>query len=237
MRGEVGTTRRVAGFAVHVFTASGSVCALLAVLAILEGRFELAFGWLLLALFIDAIDGTLARAVSIEASLPRFSGERLDLIVDYVTYVFVPVLAMLRGGFLPGTWGLVTAAAILLSSLYHFSDNHSKADDYCFVGFPAVWNLVAFCIFAWGCPAPVAMVLCLGLAALTFVPMHWIHPMRVGRLFAMNVAVAGAGLIAGGWILATGFPGGALPGAVLALTTGYFVAMAVAWRVVGQGQA
>lgn len=235
MRGGTGMGRRLAGYGVHVFTASGAVCGLLATLALLEGRFEVCFAWLLLALFIDAVDGTVARAVSVESVLPRFSGERLDLIVDYVTYVFVPVLALLRGGFLVGAIGLITAGLVILSSLYHFADNDSKADDHCFVGFPAVWNLVAFCMFAWGLSATAATAICLVLVALTFVPMHWIHPMRVGRCFALNVAAAGAGVIAGGWILVTGFPGGWLSGGVLALASAYFVTMALAWRLVGRG--
>ncbi|MGD9804759.1 MAG: phosphatidylcholine/phosphatidylserine synthase [Hyphomicrobiaceae bacterium] len=234
MHGGASAARRMAGYAVHVFTASGSVCALLATLAILDGQFEAGFAWLLLALFIDAVDGTFARAASVEVTVPRFSGERLDLIVDYVTYVFVPVLALLRGGFLDGAAGVVTAALLLLSSLYHFADKESKADDHCFVGFPAVWNLVAFCFFAWGVPDWVAMSLCLTLAALTFVPMHWIHPMRVGRCFALNVTVAAAGLGAGFWILATGFPGGPLPSVVLGLSCAYFVGMAIAWQLIGR---
>jgi phosphatidylcholine synthase len=232
MSRDADTLRRVAGFGVHIFTASGSVCALLAILDILEGRFEAAFAWLLLALFIDGVDGSIARAVSVEATLPRFSGERLDLVVDYVTYVFVPVLALLRGGFLTGTGGLVIGALVLLSALYHFSDRQSKADDYCFVGFPAVWTLVAFCIFAWGFSAAAAKIVCLVLVVLTFVPMHWIHPMRVKRWFALNVAVAAAGLAAGVWVLATGFPGGLLAKLVLAATCAYFVVMVIVWRLV-----
>lgn len=234
MRGDAAAARRLAGYGVHVFTASGSVCALLAALAILDRQFEAGFAWLFLALFIDAVDGTMARAVSVEATLPRFSGERLDLVVDFVTYVFVPVLALLRGGFLVGTAGLLTAAFILLSSLYHFADRDSKADDNCFVGFPAVWNLVAFCIFAWGPPHWIALGMCLGLSALAFVPMHWIHPMRVKRCFVLNVAAAAAGLIAGAWILVTGFPGSIIPNGILALTSAYFVAMAAGWRLVGR---
>jgi len=232
MARDAGARRRLAGYAVHLFTASGSVCALLSTLEVLNGHFEAGFAWLFLALFIDAVDGTIARAVSVEESLPRFSGERLDLVVDYVTYVFVPVLALIKGGFLLGAVGLATAALILLSSLHHFADKQSKADDHCFVGFPAVWNLVAFCIFAWGLSAYAATGICLALVLLTFVPMHWIHPMRVDRCFALNVVVAGAGLVAGGWILVEGFPGAPVPGLVLALAAAYFLVMAIVWRAV-----
>ena len=84
--------------------------------------------------------------------LPRFSGERLDLVIDYVTYVFVPALALMQAGYLQGRLGLLLASLILLSSLFHFSDTQSKTEDHCFVGFPAVWNIVAFYIFAFQMP-------------------------------------------------------------------------------------
>ncbi|MGE0768341.1 MAG: phosphatidylcholine/phosphatidylserine synthase [Hyphomicrobiaceae bacterium] len=229
-----GAARRLSGYAVHAFTASGSVCALLAILAILDNRFEQAFGWLLIALVIDAVDGTLARAVSVEVTLPRISGERLDLVVDYITYVFVPVLALLRGGFLSGTIGLCVGALILLSSLFHFSDKRSKADDHCFVGFPAVWNLVAFCVFAWGLPTWAAAGMCLVLSALTFVPLHWVHPMRVRRFFAANISMAAVGVGVCLWVLVTGFPGGWLARALLAGSAAYFTALALAWKIIAR---
>src|SRR5262249_57305159 len=93
--------------------------------------------------------GTFARMVDVNARLPRFSGDRLDLLVDYLTYVFVPTVALLQAGYLHGGFGLVLASLILLSSLYHFSDTESKTEDYSFVGFPAIWNIVAFYIFAF----------------------------------------------------------------------------------------
>lgn len=219
--------KRAAGMAVHAFTASGALCALLALQAALAASFEVAFGWLFLALAIDAVDGTLARAVDIETTLPRFSGERLDLVVDYLTYVFVPVVVMLTAGLLPGSLGWWLAAAVLLSSLYHFADTESKADDNCFVGFPAVWNLVAFFCLAFAVPSWVAMLLTALLCALAFVPMRWIHPMRVRRHAALNVGMMTMGLAAAAWILLTGFPGPILARVGLGVATAYFVAMAI----------
>ena len=134
----------VAAAAVHAFTASGVICAFLATLAVIDGTYARAFAWLGLAFVIDGIDGTFARFVNVGRRLPRFSGERLDQVVDYVTYVFVPALAMLQAGILSGAWGTTLAILILMSSLYHFADNDNKTDDHCFVGFPAIWNIVAF---------------------------------------------------------------------------------------------
>lgn len=220
---------RLAGFAVHLFTALGSICAMFAMLAIFDRAYEMTFVWLFVALVIDTVDGTLARAVDIQVHVPRFSGERLDLVIDYVTYVFVPVIALMHAGFLSGIVGGLTAGLILLSALYHFADTESKADDHCFVGFPAVWNIVAFCLFAWGAPAWLAVSISLLLVAMAFIPMHWIHPMRVNRHFGINVGMAAAGIAAGIWVLTTGFPGGLIPGSILAAASLYFIGMALVW--------
>src|SRR5690606_20193549 len=135
-------------------------------------------------------DGTFARALDVKRRLPRFSGDKLDMVVDYVTYVLVPALALQLGGYLQGLWGGVLASLILLSSLYHFCDQDNKADDHCFVGFPAIWNIVAFYVFAFALPAWAVALLVLVCVALTFVPMRWLHPMRVRALRPLNLAMS-----------------------------------------------
>ena len=168
------------------------------------------FGWLGLALVIDGIDGAFARMAKVKHHLPRFSGDRLDLVIDYVTYVFVPVVAMLQAGFLKGGAGLVLASMVLLSSLFHFSDTESKADDYSFVGFPAIWNAVAFYVFALGLPqwATAAVVLvCVGL---TFVPLKWAHPLRTAALSAAHHGCHGLWGHRRRATLLSGFPAGPL---------------------------
>jgi phosphatidylcholine synthase len=179
---------------------------LLAALAAFDGAWERMFAWLGLALIIDGIDGTFARLANVQERLPRFSGERLDLVIDYVTYVFVPALALVRAGYLTGTGGLVVAALILLSSLYHFSDLASKGDDYSFIGFPAVWNIVAFYVFALDPPGWITYAVLIALVILTFVPMHWVHPMRVIRLRAVTLAVTAAWSAAAVAAVWYGFP-------------------------------
>jgi phosphatidylcholine synthase len=206
---------------VHVFTGLGVVCALLALYALLDHHWELAFAWLGVALFIDAVDGTLARSVGVRTLLPRFSGERLDLVIDYVTYVLVPALALVLAGFLPGWPGLVLASLILLSSLFHFSDMESKTEDHCFVGFPAIWNVVAFYIFAFQMPPWAAGTVVLACVVLTFVPMHWAHPMRTPAFwpltFVATLLWAGAALS----VLWQGFPATGWAQAVLAGVAAY----------------
>ena len=174
---------------VHVFTALGSVCALFAALAIPHGDWVGMFFWLGVALFIDGIDGTFARMVDVDTRLPRFSGETLDLVIDYVTYVFVPVLALLAAGHLTGTLGEALAAGILLSSLFHFSDNGSKDEEKSFVGFPAIWNVVAFYIFVFSPDWQVSAAIIAICTILTFVPWRWVHPLRVVRMRPITLAV------------------------------------------------
>ena len=174
---------------VHLFTALGAVAALMATLALFDKAWEQMFLWLGVAFVIDGIDGTFARRVGVEQHLPRFSGERLDLVVDFLTYVFVPTLALLAAGFLPGAMGVAMGGAILVSSLFHFSDLVSKAEDHSFVGFPAVWNIVAFYLFALQASPGIAQTVCVLCVILTFVPMPWVHPFRVERLRMLTIAV------------------------------------------------
>jgi len=191
---------------VHIFTASGALCALFAIRAILDAQWEMVFAWLGLALIIDGIDGTFARMANVTRNLPRFSGERLDLVVDYLTYVIVPALALWKAGYLTGVWGWLGPALILMSSLFHFSDIDSKADDYAFVGFPAIWNVVAFYIFALGLQQTWAILLVIICTLLTFVPWKWAHPMRTPFLRPVTLGVCVIWGAAAVMVLWRGFP-------------------------------
>jgi phosphatidylcholine synthase len=212
---------------VHFFTALGAVCALLATMAVVGQHWEAMFAWLGLALFIDAADGLLARAMKVEERLPRFSGERLDLIVDYLTYVFVPILAMLQAGYLTGAAGLVLAAVMLLASLFHFADTESKAADNSFVGFPAIWNVFAFYVFAFDVRLQLVAIFGIICIVLTFVPLKWVHPVRVkrGRVLTLLVAAAwGAAAVA---TLSAGFPASGAVQMVLGAGLVYGIALSL----------
>lgn len=201
--------------AVHLFTALGAVCALMAVLAIESHSAQPLFWWLGLAFIIDGVDGTFARAVRVSEVLPRFSGERLDIVVDYLTYVFVPVLALLAWGYLPGMGGLVLAALILLSSLFHFADREGKSQDNSFVGFPAIWNIVAFYVFAFDLSSGATALLIAVCVLATFVPMPWVHPFRVARFRAASLVATGAFAVASVLAVWIGFPASGLLRAIL----------------------
>lgn len=219
---------------VHVFTALGIVCALLATRAVLTGSWESMFAWLGLALVIDGIDGTFARMADVSGRLPRFSGDRLDLVIDYVTYVFVPALALLQAGYLGGDRsGTVLASIIMLSSLFHFSDTETKTDDHCFVGFPAIWNIVAFYVFAFAMPFWLTGLLVLVCAGLTFVPMRWAHPLRTPMLWPVTLGLTAMWILAASVTIWSGFPAGSSAQMILLIAAAYGVGLALLRSRVG----
>jgi phosphatidylcholine synthase len=197
---------RLGAASVHLLTASGAVLALLALRAVDDGEWRTMFVWLGIALIVDAVDGPLARKLAVKTVLPRFSGERLDLIVDYLTYVAVPAYAIIQAPLLPDAARLPAAAAILLSSLFHVVDLRSKTEEGYFVGFPAIWNIVLLYLFALGLPPYVALAVIAMFVVATFVPILAVHPFRVARLrpFTCIVTVLwGAAAVAA---LVNGFP-------------------------------
>ncbi|HSD91552.1 MAG TPA: CDP-alcohol phosphatidyltransferase family protein [Methyloceanibacter sp.] len=175
-------TVRFGAALVHLLTASGAVLALLALRAVQQHDWQMMFVWLGLALIVDTVDGPLARRLKVATLLPRFSGERLDLIVDYLTYVVVPAYALTEAPLLPEATRLPAAAAILLSSLFHVADLNSKTEEGYFVGFPAIWNIVVLYLFALGLSPFASLVVVSGFVLLTFVPLFAVHPFRVSRL-------------------------------------------------------
>jgi phosphatidylcholine synthase len=169
----------VSAWAVHLLTASGAVLAMLALMAVTRGDEQLAFALLFAALVIDGFDGTLARRWRVRQVAPAIDGDALDLVVDYLSYVFVPAFILWRGGYLPAPLAPWLTALILLSSLYTFARTDMKTSDGYFRGFPALWVVVAFYLFVLRPDAAVAAAVVVMLAAATFAPIHFVHPFRV----------------------------------------------------------
>jgi len=181
--------QRLAAAAVHTLTASGVVWAFLALIAAVQGDWPLMFAWLGVALFVDGIDGPLARKVGINRVLPGWNGEILDLVVDYLTYVFIPAYAAVAGGLFPANFGLVGAAIICLSSAGFFAKRNQKSSDNYFVGFPAVWNLVLFYWMVFDSGPELVMASTIALGLLTFFPILFIHPVRVAKFRNVSLTV------------------------------------------------
>ncbi len=196
--GEPVSLRTAAAFAVHVFTACGAACALLALMAAVRAGWPEMFAWLGAALVIDGLDGTFARRLGVARLLPRWSGDVLDFVVDFTTYVFVPAYAIVASGLLPQSAAIPLGLIITVTGALYFADRRMKTHDSYFRGFPALWNVAAFYLFALK-PAPwLGAAAILVLATATFVPIHFVHPVRVARwrLFNLVALVAWAALAA-----------------------------------------
>ncbi len=228
---------RLGAASVHVLTASGAVLALLALRAVHHGDWQMMFVWLGAALVVDAVDGPLARRLSVTAMLPRFSGERLDLIVDYLTYVAVPAYALTEATLLPEVARLPAAAAILLSSLFQFADLNSKTEDGYFVGFPAIWNIVLLYLFALGLAPVAALAVVAACVVLTFVPILAVHPFRVERLRWLTCLAAALWAVAAAAAVANPFPSPIWIKALLILTAIYLASVGIARSLVRAGPA
>jgi phosphatidylcholine synthase len=218
---------RLGAASVHLLTASGAVLALLALIAAQEADWQMMFVWLGVALVVDAVDGPLARLVEVKTVLPRFSGERLDLIVDYLTYVAIPAYALTETDLLPEDFRLPAAIAVLLSSLFHVADLDSKTEEGYFVGFPAIWNIVLLYLFVLGPPPLVSLAIVAFFVLLTFVPILCVHPFRVARLRLLTGLVTliwtGAAAVA----VANPFPSPLWVQASLIVTAAYFTLVGV----------
>jgi phosphatidylcholine synthase len=172
-------SQRLAAWSVHLFTASGAVLALLALLAVERGAFDEALLWLFAALVVDGIDGTFARAAQVKERAPRIDGDVLDLVIDYLTYVFVPTLFMMRAALIPEALALPLGALIQLSALYVFARRDMKTDDGYFQGFPALWNVIALYLYATSARPEIGAVAVVLFAAMSFAPVQVVHPFRV----------------------------------------------------------
>ena len=178
---------KVRAFAVHVFTATGAAFALGALAYAVAGQWTAMFLCLGAALFIDGIDGTIARYVKVAEVLPGWSGDVLDLVVDFVTYVFVPAYAIAASGFLPAPVALPAGGLIVITGALYFADRGMKLAGNYFRGFPALWNAVAFYLFLLKPAGWLAAAAIIVLAALTFAPFKFLHPVRVTHLRPLNL--------------------------------------------------
>jgi phosphatidylcholine synthase len=183
-------------YGVHVFTALGAALGFLALEAVIRGDLTLAFWWLGAALAVDAADGPMARRLNVTETASRYDGALLDLVVDFITYVFVPAAMLFRPEVMAQPWGIASGLVITLGSALYFADTTMKTDDWWFRGFPAVWNVVVFYIVIFTPPTPVSVAIIAVLAALMFLPVIFVHPFRVRRWRVVTMAVLAAWSVA-----------------------------------------
>lgn len=168
-------------YSVHLFTATGAILAMLAILEAAKADWDAMFFWLMIAFIVDGIDGPLARRFDVTDNAKRIDGVLLDLIIDYLTYVFIPAFALFQSGLLSGWTGWFTTLVITFASSLYFADTRMKTADKSFSGFPSCWNMVILVLFAIQPHFWTITVICVILAITMFLPIKFIHPIRTKR--------------------------------------------------------
>ena len=216
---------------VHYLTASGAFCAILAMLAAADGKWGLMFVWLMVAFAIDGIDGPLARRYDIGTNAPEIDGSLLDLMIDFLTYVFIPTFALFESGLLPGWTGWICVIAIVYASAIYFADTRMKTKDNSFAGFPACWNMVVLVLFALQPNFWVILAIVVIFAGSMFTNLKFIHPIRTARWRMVTLPVSAiwtASAAAAAWL---SFDPGPLLTATLTLSSLYLATAGILQQI------
>lgn len=192
-------TPRIQALFVHLLTATGAVLAMLAMLAAVDEKWDLMFLWLVVALIVDGVDGPLARRYHVKTNWPTYDGVLLDLIIDYLTYVFIPAFALFKSDLMNGWTGWCAIIVITYTSALYFVDTRMKTTDYSFAGFPACWNMVVLVMFALQPNFYVILGFVVLLAATMFTNLKFVHPVRTDRWRALTLPMALAWVFFAGW--------------------------------------
>ena len=222
----------VRALSVHLFTATGAGLALMAMIAAAEANWSVMFLWLIVALIVDGIDGPLARRVDIKRNAPQWDGVLLDLIIDYLTYVFIPAYALISANLIGEGWSFAAGLLICITGVIYFADTRMKTEDNSFSGFPGCWNMVVLVLFAIDFGGWAAMFMIIGIAIAQFFSLKFIHPVRTERWYKLSLPVMlawGAFATIVAWTQFTG-PGWAQVG--LAVTSIYLLLAGIVQQIV-----
>ena len=225
-------TAHLKALSVHLLTATGAVFAMLAMLAAVEAKYDVMFLWLVVAFFVDGIDGPLARRYHVGTYAPEFDGVLLDLIIDYLTYVFIPAFALFSSGLMDGWSGWVMIIVITFASAMYFADTRMKTKDNSFWGFPGCWNMVILVLFALAPAWYICLLIVTVLAVAMFLPIKFIHPVRTERWRAISLPVAVAWTFFAGWAAWVDFHPESWAHWGLMLTSLYLLSAGIAQQVV-----
>lgn len=223
---------RYKALSVHLLTATGAVLSMFAMLAAVEEKWSLMFLWLVVALLVDGIDGPLARRYEVEKNWPTYDGVLMDLIIDFLTYVFIPAYALFKSGLLPGWTGWIAIIVISYGSVIYFSDTRMKTKDKSFAGFPACWNMVVLVLFATAPPKGLILGIVIALTVAMFTNLKFIHPTRTRRWRKVSLPVSLLWVILAGTAAWTDFRPGPLVDWTLVLTSLYLIFAGIAQQVV-----
>ncbi|MEP2922216.1 CDP-alcohol phosphatidyltransferase family protein [Sulfitobacter sp.] len=222
--------------AVHLFTATGAVFAMLAMLAAVQSKYDMMFLWLVIAFFVDGIDGPLARKYDVKTNAPEFDGVLLDLVIDYLTYVFIPAFALFTSGLMDGWSGWLMIIIVTFASALYFADTRMKTKDNSFSGFPGCWNMLVLVIFALGIPWYISLVLVTFLSITMFIPLKFVHPVRTERWRVVTLPMALAWTIFGGWAAWVNFHPDSWAAWGLVVTSVYLLFAGIAQQILYDGR-
>ena len=223
---------RLKALSVHLLTALGAVLAMFAMLAAVEGDCQTMFLWLVLALLVDGIDGPLARRYDTPKNFPIYDGVLMDLIVDYLTYVFIPAFALFKSGLLPGWTGWLAIIVICYGSVIYFADTRMKTKDKSFAGFPACWNMVILVLFAVEPSQNVILAVVILLTVTMFLNLKFVHPTRTKRWREITLPVSIAWVLFAAWAAWVNFAEGSIAHWGLVGTSVYLCVAGIAQQVV-----
>ncbi|WP_116084506.1 phosphatidylcholine/phosphatidylserine synthase [Tropicimonas sp. IMCC34011] len=231
------TSAARAALSVHLLTATGAVFAMLAMLAATVGDWSTMWTWLVVAFAVDGIDGPLARKYDVKTNAPQYDGVLLDLIIDYLTYVFIPAYALFMSGLLPGWTGWLAIIVITFGSVVYFADTRMKTTDNSFAGFPGCWNMMVLVIFAVEPNFWVILGLVIALTAAMFTNLKFIHPVRTKRWRAVSLPVALAWTAFGAWAAWLDFTPGSWASWGLVATSVYLILVGIVQQIVPERRA
>ena len=223
---------RLKALSVHLLTATGAVLAMFAMLAAVEEKWSLMFLWLVFALIVDGIDGPLARRFDTPANFPIYDGVLMDLIVDYLTYVFIPAFALFKSGLVSGWTGWLAIIVICYGSVIYFSDTRMKTLDKSFAGFPACWNMVVLVLFAIAPSQMVTLLVVILLTVAMFLNLKFIHPTRTKRWHWLNLSMSLAWVGFAAWAAWVNFAEGTWAHWGLVATSVYLVGAGIAQQII-----
>ncbi|MFP5479658.1 MAG: CDP-alcohol phosphatidyltransferase family protein [Alphaproteobacteria bacterium] len=226
---------RLKALSVHLLTASGAVLSMFAMLAAVKGDWSMMFLWLVVALIVDGVDGPLARRYHVKTNWPTYDGVLMDLIVDYLTYVFIPAFALFQSGLLPGWTGWLAIIVICFGSVIYFADTRMKTKDNSFAGFPACWNMVVLVLFATQPSQTVILLVVIFLTAAMFTNLKFIHPVRTNRWYQISLAVTVTWIALAAWAAWWDFQEGPVAKWLLVLTSLYLMLAGIAQQMVPEG--
>ncbi|MEM8753732.1 MAG: CDP-alcohol phosphatidyltransferase family protein [Pseudomonadota bacterium] len=229
--------KRLAAFSVHLFTASGAFLAFMAMLAAMRGAWAEMFAWLGGALLVDGIDGPIARRLDVKAHAARWSGEILDLIVDYLTYVFIPAVALVTSGEMYYPLAIPAAAIIIMTGGIYFADTRMKTRDASFSGFPGCWNMVVLVIFATDYTNVTGFLIICAVAITQFLPLRFVHPVRTRMWRELTLPACAGWIFFAGWCAWTHFEQITIATTGLLVCSFYLLFAGIAQQMLGLARA